>query len=60
MRHCEITKNLLPELQLPAITGTSPTPSGRQLIKTAILFTDRNGWLTAKHATIPLDTTGFT
>ena len=56
----EFLQILLPESQVLAITGTSPTPSGRQLMKTAILFTERNGWLTDKHATIPLDTTGFT
>jgi len=60
MQKGEISQILLHNLQVPAITGTSPTPSGRQLMKSAILFIGRYGWHTIKHRIIPLDTTGFT
>jgi len=59
MRHFEIPKNLLPILLVPVISGTSPTPSGRQLMKTAILTIGREGRFHTKHMTTPLDTTGF-
>ena len=60
MQKGDISEILLPNLQVPVITGTSPTPSGRQLMKSAILFIGRYRWLTTKLRIIPLDTTGFT
>ena len=60
MQQGEFSQILFPESQVPAITRTSPTRSGRQLLRTATLFTDRNGCHTTNHMSIPLDTTGFT
>jgi len=60
MQKGKISQILLPNLQVPVITGTSPTPSGRQLMKFAILFIGLTGWHTIKYRIIPLDTTGFT
>lgn len=60
MQQGEFLQILLPESQVPAITGTTPTPSGRQLMKTAILVIGRNNWFSSNHSTIPLDITGFT
>ena len=59
MRHFEIPKNLLPILLVPVISGTSPTPSGRQLMKTAITAIGNKGRFRIKHMTTPLDTTDF-
>ena len=59
MQQGEILQILLHNLQIPAITGT-PTLSGRQLMKSAILFIGRYDWHTIKHRIIPLNTTGFT
>jgi len=56
----EISQILLFNLLVLAMTGTSPTPSGRQLMKTSILFIVRNRWFNTKLGIIPLDTTGFT
>lgn len=60
MQKGEISQILLHNLQVPVITGTSPTLSGRQLMKSAILFIGRYRWHTIKHRIIPLDTKGFT
>jgi len=60
MQKGEITQILLLNLLVLAMTGTSPTPSGRQLMKSAILFIIRNRWFITNLGIIPLDATGFT
>lgn len=60
MQQGEFSQILLPESQVLSIIGTSPSPSGKQLMKTAFLFIDKNGCHSTNHMTIPLDTTGFT